>query len=47
MRKLIDSFLEFHNYIVEDCKTSKIAFINWYILKPTALFLIAVVWITF
>ena len=46
MRKFIDSFLEFHNYIVEDCKTSKIAFINWYIFKPTALVLAIAVWIT-
>ena len=46
MKKFINSFLEFHNYIVEDCKTSKIAFINWYIFKPTALVLAIAVWIT-
>ena len=45
MRRLIDSFLEFHNYIIEDCKTSKTAFFSYYILKPITFLLMLIVWI--
>ena len=46
MKKLIDSFLVFHNEIKEECKINKVQFFNWYILKPTALVLAIAVWIT-
>ena len=46
MKKLVNSFLIFHNEIKEECKINKVQFFNWYILKPTTLFLVVVVWIT-
>tara|TARA_B100001029_G_C14934017_1_gene379332 strand:- start:198 stop:374 length:177 start_codon:yes stop_codon:yes gene_type:complete len=40
INNLIDSFKEFHFYIVELCKENKLAFINWYILKPIAIIMV-------
>lgn len=43
---IIKSFLQFHNEIKEECKQHKLQFINWYILKPFAFTLAAIIIIT-